>query len=111
MGRIAAILAGSSLLELSMVVRLALAPCIGLVDSGASHCFIAEHVARAAGVSWDTGISLMFAIPGKPRQSRVKHRIDLVNPTKPPSKHLCYHMSQLKPDELRKQLDSMPEKL
>ena len=58
MGRIAASLAGSLLLELSVALGLALAPCVVLVDSGASHCFIAEHVARAAGVSWDSGVSL-----------------------------------------------------
>ena len=58
MGRIAASLAGSSFLELFMAVGLALAPCIALVDSGALNCFIADHVARAAGVSWDAGVSL-----------------------------------------------------
>ena len=35
----------------------------------------------------------VFAAPGKPQQSRVKHCIELVDPTKPPSKHCCYCMS------------------
>ena len=35
----------------------------------------------------------VFAAPGKPPQSRVKHRIELVDPTRPPSKHRCYRMS------------------
>ena len=58
MGRIATSLAGSSLLELSVMLGLELAPCIALVDSGALHCFIAEHVAHASRVSWDTGVCL-----------------------------------------------------
>ena len=58
MGRIAASFAGSSLLELSIAVGPAQIPCVALVDSGASHCFIAAHVARAAGVSWDIGVHL-----------------------------------------------------
>ena len=57
-GRIAASFAGSSLLELSVAVGPAQTPCVALVDSGASHCFIAEHVARAAGVCWDVGVRL-----------------------------------------------------
>ena len=35
----------------------------------------------------------VFAAPGKPLQLCVKHRIELVDPTKPPSKHCCYCMS------------------
>ena len=35
----------------------------------------------------------VFAAPGKPWQSRVKHCIELVDPTKPPLKHRCYCMS------------------
>ena len=35
----------------------------------------------------------VFAAPGQPPQSRIKHRIELVDHTKPPSKHLCYRMS------------------
>ena len=35
----------------------------------------------------------VFAAPGKPPQSRVKHRIELVDPTRPPSKHRYYRMS------------------
>ena len=35
----------------------------------------------------------VFAAPGKPPQSRVKHCFELVDPTKPPSKHRCYCMS------------------
>ena len=35
----------------------------------------------------------VFAALGKPPQSRVKHYIELVDPTKPPSKHHCYRMS------------------
>ena len=35
----------------------------------------------------------MFATSGQPPQSCVKHRIELVDPTKPPSKHCCYCMS------------------
>ena len=35
----------------------------------------------------------VFAAPGKPPQSRVKHCIELVDPTKPPSKHCWYCMS------------------
>ena len=31
---------------------------MALVDSGALHCFIAEHVAHAAGVCWDVGVRL-----------------------------------------------------
>ena len=58
MSRIAASFAGSSLLELSVAVGLAYTPCVALVDSGALHCFIAEHVARAAGVCWDVGVCL-----------------------------------------------------
>ena len=58
MGRIAASLAGSLFFELSVVVEPVLAPCIALVDSGTLHCFIAEHVAHAVGVSWDAGVRL-----------------------------------------------------
>ena len=57
-GRIAASFAGSSLLELSVAVGLAQTPCVALVDSGVSHCFIAEHVAHAAGVCWDVRVCL-----------------------------------------------------
>ena len=57
-GRITASLAGSSLLELSVVVDPVLVPCIALVDSGASHFFIAEHVTCTAGVTWDAGVHL-----------------------------------------------------
>ena len=57
-GRIAASLASSLLLELSVAVGPALALRVALVDSWASHCFIAEHVARVARVSWDTGVHL-----------------------------------------------------
>ena len=35
----------------------------------------------------------VFAASGKPPQSCVKHCIELVDPTKPTSKHCCYHMS------------------
>ena len=35
----------------------------------------------------------VLAAPGNPPQTRVKHCIELVDPTKPPSKHRCYHMS------------------
>ena len=35
----------------------------------------------------------VFAAAGKPPQSCVKHCIELVDPTKPPSKHCCYRMS------------------
>ena len=58
MGMIAASFAGSSLLELSVVVEPAQTPCVALVDSGALHCFIAEHVARTVGVCWDVGVHL-----------------------------------------------------
>ena len=44
----------------------------------------------------------VFAAPGKPPQSCVKHRFELVDPTKPASKHCCYCMSLIKLDELRK---------
>ena len=62
MGRIAASLAGSSLLELSAMVGLVLAPCIALVDSGVSHCFIVEHIACTAGLSWDAGVCLVVRL-------------------------------------------------
>ena len=58
MGRIAASFAVSSLLELSVMLGPALAPCVALIDSGALHCFIAKHVARAARVSWNAGVCL-----------------------------------------------------
>ena len=51
----------------------------------------------------------VFAAPGKLPQLCVKHRVNYVNPTKPPSKHCCYHMSQLKLDKLHKELDTMLE--
>ena len=35
----------------------------------------------------------MFAAPGKPPQSHIKHCIELVDPTKPSSKHHCYCIS------------------
>ena len=35
----------------------------------------------------------VLAAPGKPPQSCFKHCSELVDPTKPPSKHRCYCMS------------------
>ena len=35
----------------------------------------------------------VFAAPGQPPQSRIKHCIELVDSTKPPSKHCYYCMS------------------
>ena len=52
----------------------------------------------------------VFAAPGKPPQSRIKHCIELVDPTKPPSKHHCYCKSQLELDKLCKQLNTILEK-
>ena len=57
-GRIAASFAGNSLLELSVAVGPAQTPCVALVNSGVSHCFIVEHVAHAAGVCWDVRVCL-----------------------------------------------------
>ena len=52
----------------------------------------------------------VIVAPGKPLQSHVNYCIDLVDPTKLPSKHHCYRMSQLKLDKLCKHLDTTLEK-
>ena len=53
-GRIAAGAAGASLLELDVTVGEKGHACVALVDSGASHCFLSERVARLAGLVLDT---------------------------------------------------------
>ena len=52
----------------------------------------------------------VFAAPGKPPQSHVIYCIELIDPTKSPSKHHYYCMYQLKLDKLHKQLDTILEK-
>ena len=53
---------GGQLLELDVSVGDARYPAVALVDSGASHCFVTEHVARKAGVTWDTSAQLFVRL-------------------------------------------------
>ena len=57
-GKIAVGAAGASLLELRIDVGEAAHTCVALVDSGASHCFLSDRVAQAAGLVLDTGTKL-----------------------------------------------------
>ena len=49
----------------------------------------------------------VFDPPRQPPDSRVKHRIDLIDEGKQPPKHRTYRMSQVELDELKCQLDDM----
>ena len=44
-------------------------PAVALVDSGASHCFMAEHMARASGVTWDANAHLFVRLADGERRA------------------------------------------
>lgn len=52
----------------------------------------------------------VFEAPGVPPPRSTRHRIDLVDPTRPPPRHRVYRMSARELAEVRKQLDSLLEK-
>ena len=47
----------------------------------------------------------VFEIPGQRPDSRVKHRIDLIDESKQPPKHHYYRISYIELDKLPRQLD------
>ena len=88
--------------DIACGVVCAASSCVGLLSPAEGTCAaIATTPADLAGTSAEQcalhdllhEFKDVFAAPGKPLQSHVKHRIDLVDPTKPPSKHCCYCMS------------------
>ena len=57
-GRIAAGLGGAQLLELPIAIGRAECPAVALLDSGATHCFLSERVAKLANLHLDTSSRL-----------------------------------------------------